>query len=164
VPRHYPGGNNGPRHPWRRAVLHALFVGLSALGLFLALDRDSDRADESLLAASNSLEPAELALTSLAAEETSVGPDAGAPPTVYARDEAIELARVAKEQLRPVSVTIRVQEGDTVAKLARAFNVSAESIIANNPGIIDADSLRAGQEITVPGADGIFTQSGSKTH
>ncbi len=47
-------------------------------------------------------------------------------------------------------VTVVVQAGDTVAAIARAYGVTVEEIAAAS-GLLDADMIAVGQELTIPG-------------
>ena len=50
--------------------------------------------------------------------------------------------------------TYKVKKGDSVSKIAAAFSVSMDAIIASN-GITNAHSLRVGEDLRIPNMDGI---------
>ena len=47
-----------------------------------------------------------------------------------------------------------VQPGDTLSEIARLFNVSLDELLAANPGV-DANFLSQGQQLVVPGLEGV---------
>lgn len=47
-----------------------------------------------------------------------------------------------------------VQPGDTLSEIARLFNVSLDELLAANPGV-DANFLSQGQELVIPGLEGV---------
>jgi murein DD-endopeptidase MepM/ murein hydrolase activator NlpD len=65
---------------------------------------------------------------------------------VYAADGPPPKIQV--EQPKPLEY--KVQKGDTVAVIAKKFNVDAKSLLAAN-GLADAKKLKAGQNLKIPG-------------
>ncbi|MPZ22791.1 MAG: peptidoglycan DD-metalloendopeptidase family protein [Dehalococcoidia bacterium] len=164
MPRRYPVVNSRPR-PWRRAALHAVFMGLAAAALYLSIDLKEGGVD----VASLSLQPGSTTdedgiPSSLAAlggggqlSERQTGSSHADVSEISAPAESPQTEpRIAVEDVRPVFFTVEVEDGDSVSKLGDVFGVETESIVVNNPGIIDSNFLQAGQEITVPGADGVI--------
>ena len=79
-----------------------------------------------------------------AAPAATVAPDATAVPQATAAPAATAV--------RPATaVQYTVQAGDWVYKIARAYGISVEELLAGNPGM-DKDSLVPGQVITIPAA------------
>jgi murein DD-endopeptidase MepM/ murein hydrolase activator NlpD len=61
--------------------------------------------------------------------------------------------------VRPVSAQASgpvyiVQPGDTLSEIARLFNVTLNELLAANPGV-DANFLSQGQELVIPGLEGV---------
>lgn len=63
--------------------------------------------------------------------------------------------RLATAELFPVFFTYIVVPGDTVSGVAAKFGLQPRSILENNDDIHNPDLLVVGQELTVPGRDGI---------
>lgn len=83
-------------------------------------------------------------------------PQAGAAPaaTVVPAATAVPQATAgpAATAVRPATaVKYTVQAGDWVYKIARAYGISVEELLAGNPGM-DKDALVPGQVITIPAA------------
>lgn len=83
-------------------------------------------------------------------------PQAGAAPaaTVVPAATAVPQATAAPAAtaVRPATaVKYTVQAGDWVYKIARAYGISVEELLAGNPGM-DKDALVPGQVITIPAA------------
>jgi murein DD-endopeptidase MepM/ murein hydrolase activator NlpD len=149
VPRRYPVKDARPRHPWRRATLYTLFLFLIGVGLYLTVDLHGSSSGG--LTLGEAIVPSTPETTSTSTPER--------PLHLASQEERKEpelREQLNNEEIRPVAVTVEVAEGDSVAKLANAFDVSAESIIVNNPGVLDAEYLFAGQLLTVPGDDGVI--------
>jgi murein DD-endopeptidase MepM/ murein hydrolase activator NlpD len=148
VPRRYPAKIARPR-PWRRTALCTLFLGIAAVALYLSVDV-SGGSERGLTLGSAIL----VSQTQL--EQPTPGPQTTRQAAAEATTEEKTTLRVRNHEVRPVAVTVEVAEGDSVARLAQAFDVTTESIIINNPGILDSEYLYAGQLVTVPGADGVI--------
>jgi len=61
--------------------------------------------------------------------------------------------RQKRQKARPkdnVSSVYSVIKGDNLSKIARAHNVSVQTILQNNPDIRDANQIEIGQEIKIP--------------
>ena len=62
---------------------------------------------------------------------------------------------VVEEKILPEKKTYVVQSGDTLLKIAGAYNIDLNVLMANNPGI-SSKNLKVGQKITVLTQNGIF--------
>lgn len=83
-------------------------------------------------------------------------PQAGAAPAATVVPDATALPQAtagpAATAVRPATaVKYTVQAGDWVYKIARAYGISVEELLAGNPGM-DKDALVPGQVITIPAA------------
>jgi murein DD-endopeptidase MepM/ murein hydrolase activator NlpD len=59
------------------------------------------------------------------------------------------------EPPKPSFIVYTVQEGDTVGSVASRFGIASTSILWNNLDLENADSLSLGQQLRIPGSDGI---------
>jgi len=73
---------------------------------------------------------------------------------VHIYNESVFRARSWRSSIGSSSSSLGyiVQEGDTLSEIAEQFNVSLDTIMRTN-GITDANTIRAGQELTVPAND-----------
>lgn len=83
-------------------------------------------------------------------------PQAGAAPAATVVPDATAVPQAtagpAATAVRPATaVKYTVQAGDWVYKIARAYGISVEELLAGNPGM-DKDALVPGQVITIPAA------------
>jgi len=91
------------------------------------------------------------------APENSSGPDAAAANAKPGDTIPLDLTESFAWQ------TYKVKKGDTVSKLAVAYSVSMDAIIASN-GITNARALREGEVLRIPNMDGIpYTVKGGDT-
>lgn len=94
--------------------------------------------------------------TATVAPAATAIPQSGAAPAATVAPAATAVpqatAAPAATAVRPATaVQYTVQAGDWVYKIARAYGISVEELLAGNPGM-DKDSLVPGQVITIPAA------------
>jgi hypothetical protein len=74
---------------------------------------------------------------------SSVASSAGAPSASPAEPTAVP---------SPTPLTYKVVSGDTLTKIAKKFNVTVAQILAANPTIKNADTIKVGDKIVIPTA------------
>jgi murein DD-endopeptidase MepM/ murein hydrolase activator NlpD len=131
-----------PRPPFFSVPLFAGILAVSALGLFW-----QDIAPEFSLSYTFSPEP---------------GPDGGVQRNLASYAGITPPAGTAgPDEVIPLDLmetfawsSYRVKKGDSVSKIAAAFSISMDAIIASN-GITNARRLREGDNLRIPNMDGI---------
>ena len=102
--------------------------------------------------------PADTSATAEASDEPSNEPVdtadavAGGDPSLL-DDEIITAVPVVA---RPVAIPYEVQPGDTVGAIAQRFDLSMASVLYANPDIVDPSVLIVGQQMTLPGEEGLI--------
>ncbi|MCL2319789.1 MAG: M23 family metallopeptidase, partial [Treponema sp.] len=81
---------------------------------------------------------------------------AGVSPEAVPQDKAQEGGEAIPLDMTETFAwqTYKVKKGDSVSKIAAAFSISMDAVIASN-GITNARSLREGEELRIPNMDGI---------
>ncbi|HEX5940101.1 MAG TPA: M23 family metallopeptidase [Dehalococcoidia bacterium] len=173
--------HNGTLNFLQRFGVHIILVAAGAAAYFLAVVADSDEEapSESVAAPIAAAErPAPQGVPE-AASESPAGLDANGnqgyvrsplvpqtpiteqqePPPAGPQTDREELGDrtpSAVEELTPLFVEYRVQEGDTVSQVAANFGVTEQTILENNQEIDDPAALEIGEHLIIPTVDGVL--------